>query len=522
MSKENNSDGLLVAAETLMEWGRPQSAKSLVKYAFTQSPSRELAKSSFWDALRKRDFDFAQLCLDYIEKNGKDSPWLVGKAEKLRTYPVSSEDFAEGSHSVSPSEDYSPISNKVCYILHNAFPQASGGYATRAHGMAKGLIEAGLDVICVTRPGYPMDLPEFQPDGPIQTEQIVDGVCYQNILSPRRFDISEREYVFESAVALEDHFREVRPATVMAASNFVTALPAMLAAESLGIPFVYEVRGFWEVTRASRIPKFANSDEFKRQAGLEATVAKRAKHVFTLTTPMKEELVSRGVKSKKISIAPNSCNPDRFSPSSRNQELAKKYNIPENVPVIGYIGTFAQYEGLVNLAQACAKLVKAKTDFRLLLVGSENTAGKERGPIAEEILRVAQDEGLADKLIMPGRIPHEQVEAHYSLIDIAPFPRKPQPVTEMVSPMKPLEALAMEKVVVASSVRALREMIIDGETGLIFEKGNIQSLSDKLEMLIADDAMRNRLGKAGRQWVEDERTWKKTTQAVADLLQIKN
>jgi glycosyltransferase involved in cell wall biosynthesis len=108
---------------------------------------------------------------------------------------------------------------------------------------------------------------------------------------------------------------------------------------------------------------------------------------------------------------------------------------------------------------------------------------------------------------MPGRVPHEEVTAYYSLIDIAPFPRKPQPVTEMVSPMKPLEALAMEKAVVVSSVAALVEMIADGETGLVFAKGDIASLADALARLIGDPGLRAHLGRNGRDWVVRRRTW---------------
>jgi glycosyltransferase involved in cell wall biosynthesis len=236
---------------------------------------------------------------------------------------------------------------------------------------------------------------------------------------------------------------------------------------------------------------------------------------------MLEELVKRGVPAQKITLLPNSCDPSRFTPRSRDIQLAQKLGIPDDVPVIGYIGSFVQYEGLENLAQACSYLIQRGIDFRLLLVGNENASGSERGPVTQEIQLIANESGLADKLIMPGRVPHELVEAYYSLIDIAPFPRKPQPVTEMVSPMKPLEALAMEKAVLVSSVRALTEMIIDHKTGLVFKKGDIEDLADKLQLLISDPILRLRLGKAGRKWVETERTWNKTAAIASDgIMQI--
>jgi glycosyltransferase involved in cell wall biosynthesis len=145
--------------------------------------------------------------------------------------------------------------------------------------------------------------------------------------------------------------------------------------------------------------------------------------------------------------------------------------------------------------------------FRLMLVGNENASGQERGPITAQIVEIAEQTGYFDWLILPGRVAYEEVESYYSLIDIAPFPRKPWPVCEMVSPMKPLEALAMEKAVVVSSVRALVEMIQHGQTGVVFEKGSVESLAGALQQLIDDETMRERLGRTGRDWVKRERTW---------------
>jgi glycosyltransferase involved in cell wall biosynthesis len=317
-----------------------------------------------------------------------------------------------------------------------------------------------------------------------------------------------RLYMLRAAAGLEAELRRLRPQWVMAASHYQTALPALLAARRLGLPFLYEVRGFWEVTRQSREPGFELRAAYRTQEQLEGGVAAAADHVFTLTGPMREELVRRGVPAATITLLPNSCDPDRFLPRPRDRGLADRLGIPASVPVIGYVGTFAQYEGLDDLAAACALLRARGRDFRLLLVGNENVSGTEKGPITLAIERIAAASGLADRLIMPGRVPHEEVEAYYSLIDVAPFPRKPQPVTEMVSPMKPLEALAMEKAVVVSSVAALAEMIADERTGLVFPKGDVPGLADALDRLIGDPALRARLGRGGRDWVVGQRTWR--------------
>ena len=205
-------------------------------------------------------------------------------------------------------------------------------------------------------------------------------------------------------------------------------------------------------------------------------------------------------------------------PAERDRKLAARLGIPVDVPVIGYVGTFVAYEGLEDLASACGLLKASGMKFRLLLVGNENASGLGRGRISDEIDRIAKEEGFADWLIMTGRVPHNDVVAYYTLIDICPFPRKPWPVCEMVSPLKPLEALAMEKAVVVSSVRALAEMIENGVRGLVFEKGSVVALAAALARLVESPDERRRFGKSGRAWVIEKRTWRAIAQSASQQL----
>jgi glycosyltransferase involved in cell wall biosynthesis len=417
-------------------------------------------------------------------------------------------------------EAITPVANRICYVLHNTLPYSSGGYATRSHGVAGGLKDAGWDVIVLSRPGFPLDIKEGMTVANTPVRDTIDGIDYVRTLKPRRKGegLTARAYFLAAADALEAQLRTHRPALVIAASNHVTGLPAMIAARRLGIPFIYEVRGLWEITRLSRDNAFAETDSFHIIKTLESAVAQSADHVFTLTEPMREELINRGVDAARIGLLPNSCDPARFMPAVRDAQLARQLGVPANVPVIGYIGTFVDYEGLEDLAAACGLLKQAGIEFRLLMVGNENASGQERGPITAEILRTAQEQGFADWLILPGRVPHEEVQNYYSLIDIAPFPRKPWPVCEMVSPMKPLEALAMHKAVIVSSVRALVEMVGHEKTGLVFEKGNVESLAAALRRLIAEPELRRQLGDAGREWVERERTWRQVGTTANEVI----
>ncbi|MEN6669681.1 glycosyltransferase family 4 protein [Psychrobacter sp. B38] len=483
--------------------------------------SEKTLRASLWAYQRSQDFGNTAIVLrklvPILEKSSDDKQKsLLEKIYKSPAYSL----LIESEIVSEPQTKIDAIPKRVAYVLHNSFPYSSGGYATRAFGVSEGLRSHGFEVVVINRPGFPLDIKDELSVEDVPEVESIDGYKYIRSLSISRRGMTPYDYMLEAANVLEKRFLEYQPQYVIAASNHITAIPSLIAAKRLGIPFYYEVRGLWEITRVSREPEFEKKPAYTVQVLLETLAAKHADHVFTLTQPMINELVKRGVESESISLVPNSCSPENFIPKERDMELVKELKIPNNVPVIGYIGTFVQYEGLDNLAEACALLKMKGVQFRLLLVGNENASGQEVGPITAKISEIATSYGFADWLIMPGRIPFDEVESYYSLIDIAPFPRKPQPVCELVSPMKPLEALAMKKAVLVSSVQALKEMVVEEETGLVFEKGNINDLADKLQLLIDNKGLRHTLGENGRVWVEQERNWVKTTETIKDQLML--
>lgn len=394
------------------------------------------------------------------------------------------------------------------YFLHFSLPYTSVGYATRSHGLIAGIRDAGYDVRPYTRPGFPHDFKPELASAELPRSDVIDGIEYRRLFEGGRRDSSESEYLLSSADSYERVLVAERPELVHAASNYVTALPALIAARRLGLPFIYEIRGFWEITRSSRDSDFENSTRFASMRHFEGIVAREADHVFTLTSAMKDELVRRGVPAEKISLVHNGVDAERFVPIEPRQELARKLGLPANVPVIGYVGSFVDYEGLDDLVRAAGLLSRRDVEFRLLLVGD--------GAVLEELRRLVREERLDERVILTGRVPHDEVEAYYSLVDICPFPRKPWEVCEMVSPLKPFEAMAMQKVVVVSSTRALSEIVSDGTNGLVFQKGNVTALADALQRLVQDTALRRRLEQTGRAWVLQNRTWRNAGGVVVD------
>lgn len=411
--------------------------------------------------------------------------------------------------------------NKLIYILSASLPQMQAGYAHRSHGLVKALSAKGVDATCVTRPGFPMDVvnlsdPEDAPQG--NCSDTVDGITYHRIASPLRKGRSGLSYIDAASHTLDAFVAKQPPAVVMAASNHISALPALMAARRAGLPFVYEVRGFWEITNGSRDASYQNSVRYRNAVALETLTAQEADMVFTLNRPMEKELVRRGVPQHKIKLLPNACEPDKFTPRARDEELAQELGITPNTTVIGFAGSFTPYEGLDELILACGELRRRGHDFRLLLVGDEAVFNRLQIRLLPQLHALIAQERLHSYVHFAGRVPSEDVPRWYSLIDIAPFPRKAMAVSELVPPLKPIEAMAMQKAVIASDVGALSDFVQDGVTGLMFPKGDINAFADSLEKLLYDKALRRSLGENGRAWVVAERSWSRIASIVHDAL----
>lgn len=400
---------------------------------------------------------------------------------------------------VNNSANYVPEESKVLYLLHNRLPYNSVGYATRSHGVLTGVHSFGWNIHGVSRLGYPCDK---MPGKEFNVLDIVDGITYHTLMKDNvgLGKLPLKDYLIEYANEFLELAKKEKPAIIHAASNYMNGVVGNYVAKCLGIKSIYEVRGLWEITRISRQPEWKDTEYYNLMVKMETEAAKGADIVFTLTEALKDEMIARGVDGSKIIILPNGVSSERFLPLSRNKDLEKSLNL-ENKVVIGYIGSAVPYEGLEYLVGAVKLLVERDIkNISALVVGD--------GTVLDFIKDEVKKAELSEYFIFTGRVPHEDVEDYYSLVDITPFPRKGQPVCEMVSPLKPFEAMAMEKAVLSSNVNALKEIVKDGFNGLLFEKDNVVDLADKLEILINDNELRNLLGKNARKWIIENRDWK--------------
>lgn len=379
---------------------------------------------------------------------------------------------------------------RLLYAVNHSLPFSFNGYAVRTHGVARALAKAGVVVIAATRPGVPWDRAEFaNPDYPLQHR--IDGVRYVHMPQPSERNLPLPVYLAQAAETLEQLMRVFKPSAVMAASNWRNALPAALAARELGLPFFYEVRGFWEISHASRDLAWAKTDAFQQEVEHETAVATSAERIFTLNRFMRDELVRRGVARERIDLVPNGfpgwAEPHRVTGVSR-ADLGIESRF-----VVGYIGSFNGYEGLEDLIEAAALARQRGVDVSVLLVGSSALMGlgasTNAGCAASALYReLAQRLGIAEFLFLPGRVAPEQAADYYALLDLVVIPRRPFAVCEMVSPMKPVEAASHGKRVLMSDVAPLTELAAFCSNFSYFEKGNVASLADKLVDLLAADS----------------------------------
>lgn len=254
---------------------------------------------------------------------------------------------------------------------------------------------------------------------------------------------------------------EWRPDIIHAHSPALCGAAAMRAARALGMPFVYEIRAFWEDAAVGNLSGTEGNLKYRLTRALETRVARAADALFTICHGLKDDLAARGIPADRIRVMPNGVDLGLFGdPPPRDEALAAELGIAPGAPVIGYIGSFYAYEGVDDLIAAMPLLRQSHPEARLLLVGA--------GPMDAAWRAGAAALPEPEAVIFAGRVPHGEVERYYSLVDVLAYPRKAQRLTDLVTPLKPLEAMAQRRLVAASSVGGQRELIEDGVTGTLF------------------------------------------------------
>jgi PEP-CTERM/exosortase A-associated glycosyltransferase len=391
------------------------------------------------------------------------------------------------------------LSPKILHILNQSLPLLSG-YAIRSHNIFQAQLKRGCKPVALTAP-----IRKVSWKGHWEDEEIIGGLRYYRTEAVPR-GVFPLEAELRLVVALTKRMREVveveKPDLLHAHSPVFNALATLRVGRKLGIPVVYEIRSFWEEGAVANGTYRQNSWKYKLIRFIETWVCRKVDQVVVICNGLKNDLIERGIPSKKINIVFNGVNLDDAKHCEPDAAYKKAWKLAGK-KVIGYIGSFARYEGLDLLTDAVACLTKTRSDTLLLLVGG----GRMEAELKAQIKRL----NLEEKVIMPGRIRPDRIPGVYALVDILAYPRHASRHTELVTPLKPLEAMAMSKALVASDIGGHRELIKNGHTGLLFPAGDAAALAEVLTDLLDNHDLRWKLERQGSTWVNQKHSWEKTS-----------
>ncbi|WP_426369358.1 TIGR04063 family PEP-CTERM/XrtA system glycosyltransferase [Pseudocolwellia sp. HL-MZ7] len=386
---------------------------------------------------------------------------------------------------------------KILHILEYSRPNISG-YSLRSDAIIRHQRKIGIVTKQLTSQRY-QDFKEM--------EENVDGVIYERTQASQSFltkipFVNYLHHINHLAKRIEQAVIADKPDVIQTHSPMFNALAAIKVGKKYNIPVTYEVRALWEDAAVDTGKTTEGSLKYKTIKAIEQSAFDKADAVSCICNGLKEDLIKRGIPESKLYVTPNAVDIDNFKPLyQRNAELEKLFNLA-NKKVVAFVGTFFKYEGLSYAIDAINIISKTRDDIHLLLVG----AGNELENLQKQVTAL----NLEKFVTFVGRVPFENVGDYYSLADVMVFPRESIRLTELVTPLKPLESMAQFKPVIASDIGGHRELINHNKTGFLFEADNSDALANTILNVIDDTQLLTQISEAGLVYVTEERNWLNT------------
>lgn len=383
---------------------------------------------------------------------------------------------------------------RIMHILDHSIPLHSG-YTFRTLSILKEQRALGFETSHITSPKQGRC--NF-------TEEHVDGWHFfrtpdVSSLLANAPALKQLTVINRLASRLMEAARAVKPDILHAHSPALNAIAALRVGRKLDIPVIYEIRAFWEDAAVDHGTSAEWGLRYRLTRAMETYALRRVDAVTTICEGLRGDILARGIPQQKVTVIPNAVNIENFKVGEApDLQLGKSLGL-EGKTVLGFVGSFYAYEGLDILLRALPIMLREKPDIRVLLVGG--------GPQENQLKALADELGIWAKVVFTGRVPHDEVQRYYNLIDVLVYPRLQMRLTDLVTPLKPLEAMAQGRLVMASDVGGHLELIEDGKTGVLFEAGNPQALAVKLIGLLNTPERWPGLRRDARTFVENERNW---------------
>lgn len=386
---------------------------------------------------------------------------------------------------------------RVLHVLDHSIPLHSG-YTFRTLSILKEQRRLGWHTLQLTTPK--------QGAGDVM-EEAVDGLQFFRTPSAKGTGLLQQMRL--TAARIAQVARQGRVDLIHAHSPVLNALPALWVRRSQSIPVVYEMRASWEDAAVDHGTTTEGSARYRFSRALESFALKRADQVTTICEGLRGDIAARGVAADKITVIPNAVDVENFKFGVTPDAALQQQLGLQGATVIGFAGSFYGYEGLHLLVEAVRRMKPRHPSLRLLLVGG--------GPQDAALKAQVGQAGLQDTVVFTGRVPHNQVQRYYELIDVLAYPRLPIRLTELVTPLKPLEAMAQGRLFVASDVGGHRELVRHGETGYLCPAGDAAALEQGIEAVLAQRAQWPQIRAQARRFVEQERTWANSVARYAEV-----
>lgn len=396
---------------------------------------------------------------------------------------------------------------RILHVLDHSLPLQSG-YVFRSLGILAAQCGFGWQTIQLTSPRY------NSAEAPVE---LVDGWEFHRTakpagglpLPPVLREVLEVRSTERRIAELIAHYQ---PDIVHAHSPVLNGIPALRAARRAGLPMVYEVRALWEDAAVDLGRTRFNGFRYRAVRDMETYVLRRADGVVTLCNPMRDEIRSRSIPDERIAVVPNAVDPANFGTvRERDATLADKLGLSGRT-VLGFIGSLYHYEGLDLLLSALPRIRAVRPEAVLLLAGG--------GPEEASLKAKISEDHLGDAVRFVGRVPHSQVQRYYDLVDFFVYPRRRMRLTDLVTPLKPLEAMAEGRIVLASDVGGHRELIRDGQTGFLFPPDDPSRIADRVTEVISAKDQHAHIREAARHYVKSSRTWPICASVYSDVYEM--
>ncbi|WP_299068925.1 TIGR04063 family PEP-CTERM/XrtA system glycosyltransferase [Accumulibacter sp.] len=389
------------------------------------------------------------------------------------------------------------MSLRILHVLDHSLPLHSG-YSFRTLAILREQRALGWQTVHLTTPKQGVAT---------ALRDEVDGWLFHRTPSPEGTGLLAQMRL--TAARLEEVIRDTQPDLIHAHSPVLNALPSLWVGRRRRLPVVYEMRASWEDAAVDHGTTVEGSLRYRVSRALESVALRAADQVTTICDGLRADIAVRGVPPERITVIRNAVDVSLFKFGAEpDADLRRSLGL-EGATVVGFAGSFYGYEGLDLLIEAARQMLPRHPRLRLLLVGG--------GPQESNLRAQAAAAGMQDRVIFTGRVPHADVQRYYELIDVLAYPRLPIRLTELVTPLKPLEAMAQGRMLVASDVGGHRELIRHGETGFLFRAGDPAALAAAIEDVLVRRSLWPQIRMQARRFVEVERTWAASVACYRDV-----